>query len=71
MRGGACSQTNENQMLPSLPGMPRSLQPQRESFSATASCWTLIDRCAAHQLTDITYSQSSDLWGFVTSLIVI
>lgn len=31
MRGGACSQTNGNQMLPSLPGMPRSLQPQRKA----------------------------------------
>lgn len=42
MQGGACSQTNENQMLPSLPGMPRSLQPQRK-----ASRWTLIVWSAA------------------------
>lgn len=31
MRGGACSQANENQMLPSLPGMPHSLLPQKKS----------------------------------------
>ncbi len=72
-RGGACSQTNENQMSPSLPGMPHSLQPQTE-----ASCWTLIVWCAAcstlHQqpYTDnhSLYNYSAwNLWGYVTWLI--
>ena len=37
--GGACSQSNENQMLPSLPGMPLSLQTQRKTQSTTAGHW--------------------------------